>query len=243
MKTETLKFSPAQQETLVRRYLPLVHSVVRGMASQLPQHADLEELTSIGTTGLLAALERYREDQRHTFEGYAILRIRGAILDEMRRMDAMPRTARQKLRKLQAAVNELEQDLGRTPTDLEIQKFLGISQKEYLKLQRQTQSYHFFSLDAPVAEESETAGSFHELIADEAQPQGFERMEQAETVAIMVEKMKTLPERQQKILALYYHEGLRLSEIAEMFQVTEARICQLHTKALQSLRASINPEA
>lgn len=243
MKSETLISPSSNPETLVNRYLPLVNRVVRGMASQLPQHADLEELKSIGVTGLLAALERYSAEQAKTFEGYAVLRIRGAILDELRRMDVMPRTARQKLRKLQDAVGTLEQKLGRAPTDAEIQQHLGISKQAFAKLRRQTRSFQFFSLDAQVSEDSEGGGSYHDLIADETQPQGFERLEQAETVDQLVEKMRELPERQQKILALYYHEGLRLSEIAELFEVTEARICQLHTKALQTLRQLIDPES
>ncbi len=224
------------QAALVEQFLPLVHAVVGGMRNQLPQHADLEELASVGVTGLMAAIEKFDPEQRNTFEGYAVLRIRGAILDELRRMDAMPRTARHKWRKLQGVVADLEQRKGRAPTEEEVRVELGLTPKEFSKFQRQTHNLSFFSLDGGAIDGDEDAGNFHDLIADENQPIGSDLAEHKEQLALLADFLEALPERQQKVLALYYHEGLRLSEIAEIFAVTEARICQIHTKALGSLR-------
>ncbi len=195
---------------LAERYLPLVDRVVGSMRKHLPAHADLEELRSVGVLGLMQAVQRYTEEQAKTFEGYAVLRIRGAILDELRRMDWMPRTARHKLRGLREEEEKLEQRLGRAPTEEELRTSLELDVKEYWKLKRETQTMRFTSLDgSPLGEESE-AKNLHEVIADDTQKLGSDVLEDREAVEEMVRQMEALPERARSVLVMYYKEGMRL---------------------------------
>lgn len=244
MKTDTKSNTKERRAAAerVRQYWPLVKKVVNGMRGQLPGHADLEELESVGTYGLAQALEKYDATQGATFEGYARLRIRGAILDELRRMDALPRTARRKLRDMNGVVGEMEQELGRTPTDEELRGRMGLDGEEFARLRRQTENRQVISLDRAVETADSEGVNLHERIADEAQETGLAVVERQEQLRQMVAHLEALPERMRKVVALYYHEGLLLSEIAAVFGVTEARICQIHTQALQLLRKSLRAE-
>lgn len=220
---------------LMKRYYPLVKNVVRAMARHLPACADTEELESVGVTGLVAAVQRYDSSKSETFEGYASMRIRGAVLDELRRMDRMPRTARQKVRRLQAAVEELEQKLGRTPTDLELRESMGLSVKEFDRLRRSAQKVSVVSLDASADSQHDDSVNLHDAIPDRDSPSAEETLERMEMRELVASKIRCLPARQQKVLAMYYFEELRLADIAEIFGVSEARICQIHTQAVNSL--------
>jgi RNA polymerase sigma factor for flagellar operon FliA len=240
LPTENAPFDGPTQEALILRYLPLVRTVANSMLAQLPRCADGEELRSVGLNGLIQAIQKFDPSQRKTFESYAAMRIRGAILDELRRLDWMPRTARSKARWLQAEVARLEQQLGRVPTDAEIRDHLGLDQKAFDRLQRQTRQLQFIPLDKPVSQDEGDGGDLHEAIADESQTLSSEDLEKSELAEIMVDKLETLPERQRQVLAMYYFENMRLAEIAAVFGVTEARICQIHTQALGSLRKYLN---
>lgn len=204
------------------------------MLKFLPSHADREELESIGLTGLIRALDRYDHHRAETFPAYACLRIRGAILDELRRMDPLPRSGRSKLRKLEACVQRLELELGRTPRDQEIADALELTLGELEQLRHKARRTETVSLDAPApgAENS----NLHETIANPEDKPVYRDLEYREQVEQLLEHIKALPERQQRILAMYYNQGLRLVDIAEAFGVTEARICQIHGQALACLR-------
>ena len=224
------------RSALLGRHYPIVQSVVNSMRYSLPTYADLEELHSVGVTGLVAAVKRYDPSQLNTFEGYVALRVRGAILDELRRMDWMPRTVRSKTRKLKHACDTLEQRLGRSPTEIELQQELGMSSDQFRQLRAKSNPIHFISLDAPTTSENETECNLHEAISDETQNHLIENVEKKELAKLVFEKIQTLPTRQKQVLAMYYHENMRLSEIATAFGVTEARICQIHTQAISTLR-------
>ncbi len=228
-------FCEGDRQELMERYYPLVRSVVNSMRCYLPPCADLDELHSVGVTGLVSAVGRYDPAQAPTFEGYAALRIRGAILDELRRMDWMPRASRNKARQLAKAVETLEQKHGRAPTENEIREHMGLNLSEFRRLQIKVRPVSFISLDGPVNTDSEGV-DLHEAIPDEHAENCRERIEKSELFKLVSEKIQLLNERQRKVLALYYFEGMRLSEIAEIYGVTEARICQIHTQALGILR-------
>ncbi|MGJ3244442.1 MAG: sigma-70 family RNA polymerase sigma factor [Opitutales bacterium] len=234
------RLDPPTQEALILRYLPLVRSVVNGMLAQLPRCADGEELRSVGLNGLIQAIQKFDPSQRKTFEGYAAMRIRGAILDELRRLDWMPRTARSKSRWLQGEVANLEQSLGRVPTDAEIRRHLEMDGKTFDRLKKQTRQLQFIPLDKPVTQAEGEGSDLHEAIPDESQGLSSEELEKSELADLMVEQMESLPERQRQVLAMYYFENMRLAEIAAVFGVTEARVCQIHTQALGSLRKYLN---
>ncbi len=221
---------------LMVRYLPLVDSIVRSMMTQFPPHADAEELRSVGLGGLISAVLRYNPEQAATFTGYLAVRIRGAILDELRRLDWMPRTARAKFRQLQKTVDTLEQNLGRAPSEAELCHSLEISAKALAKLQQTTQTLRFISLNAGPNTEEDNDLSLEETIADEAQPPCHQHVEKKELSGALYEKLQHLSERQKQILCLHYYEGQRLAEIATTMGVSEARICQIHVQSLAKLR-------
>lgn len=239
---KTLSSIPeAHRQELLQEHYPLVRLVANSMSQSLPSHVDRDELHSVGVGGLMAAVDRYDAQKADTFKSYACLRIKGAILDELRRLDTLPRTRRAQQRALQQAVTKLEQQLGRTPTDAELAEHLHLSATELGTLRRKTQATQVVSLDEPG--DHDHSLNWHECVADERETPVNERLEHREKLETMANAIGALPERQQKILALYYDEGLLLSEIASLFEVSEARICQLHTQALRKLRAILGAAA
>ncbi len=226
-----------RQCKLVEKHYPQVRAVVMQMRHCLPACADLDELQSVGLTGLIAAVRRFDPSQTKTFEAYAAMRIRGAILDELRRLDWMPRSARQSARKLRRTVDTLEQTLGRVPTSEETREKLGLNRLDFDKLQLRVQPVRFLPLDKPMERDSgSNALDLHECIADENTPPTHKRLENEEMLVALASTLKMLPERHRQVVVLYYFQGRRLAEIAEVFKVTEARVCQIHGQALQLLR-------
>jgi len=222
---------------LLKQLYPLVAVVVRRIARYLPQHVDTDDLHSVGIQGLISAIRRYDPTQGNTFEAYAMLRIRGAILDELRWLDSMTRTARAKSRKFGKVVQELEQHLGRAPAAEEIRLEMGLSVKKFNCLKARVKPYCFMSLDASLASSDDNEGcTLHEILFDTSQELGHDRMQNEETKALIAKRVSLLPSRQKNILAMYYFEEKSLSEIARIYEVSEARICQIHTQALDTLR-------
>lgn len=238
----TDKPAGVDKRALLEEHYPLVKSVVRTMMVHLPNCADAEELESVGVFGLIAAVDKYDESQRKTFRGYAALRIRGAILDELRRMDTLPRTRRAKVRRLQVTVETLEQRLGRVPSDNELADEMGMTLKELRRYQSKAQTVVTFSLDNTQNDEGEPS-NLHEAIADESNLPCLEKMEHKESVHMLTAAFAKLPERQQEVVRLYYYEEKRLADIARLFQVSEARICQIHNQALKKMRHSFKHAA
>ncbi len=228
----------AQECALVEKHYPQVRAVVSQMRHNLPSCADLDELHSVGLTGLIAAVRRFDPTQTKTFEAYAAMRIRGAILDELRRLDWMPRSARHSARELRKTVDNLEQNLGRAPTVEETREKLGLNRIDFDKLQLRTQPVRFLPLDKPMERDNGqgAALNLHDCIADENTLPTHTVLEHEETLQALMGTIKLLPERHRQVLLLYYFHNRRLSEIAEVFKVTEARVCQIHGQALQLLR-------
>ncbi len=222
---------------LIERYLPLVRNVVDRIKINLPQHVDADDLYSVGITGLIAAVRKYDPEQGNTFAGYATMRIRGAILDELRRMDWCPRRARAKARKLKEAIATLEQQVGRPATDEEIRQSLGLTPKEYAKWLEESKPVCFVAIDQTSEQEETEGASLHEVIADDNNVLASERMEKEELLQILSQRIEQLPDIPKKILAMYYFENMRLAEIAAVFGLTESRICQIHAQTVLSLRS------
>ncbi|MFA5256879.1 MAG: FliA/WhiG family RNA polymerase sigma factor [Opitutales bacterium] len=228
--------SARAEPELIELYLPLVRKVVMSLARHLPPQVDVDDLHSVGTIGLIAAVRRFDSAQEKTFEAYAVMRIRGAVLDELRRLDSLPRTARAKARNLQATTSRLEQSLGREPSEFEISDALGMNICELRHLKLQVRPMNFISLDNRQSAGSDQEADLHEAIADENQETGSIHCEQNEMIKILHDKIELLGERQRRILAMIYFENMRLSEIAEVFGVTEARVCQIRSQAIANLR-------
>ncbi len=225
------------QKDLIERYLPLIRNVVGRIKLNLPSHIDADDLYSVGVTGLIAAVRKYDPEQGSTFPAYASMRIRGAILDELRRMDWCPRRARARARKMKAAINVIEQRLGRVAKEEEIRMDLGLTEKEFAKWMMDARPVTFIAIDQRSESEESAGPSLHELLADENDVTGRERLEQREMIEMMTQRIKELPDIPRKILAMYYFENMRLAEIAVVFGLTESRICQIHSQAILGLRA------
>jgi RNA polymerase sigma factor for flagellar operon FliA len=227
------------EKDLIERFLPLVRNVVDRIKLNLPPHVDADDLYSVGITGLIAAVKKYDPAQGHTFAAYATTRIRGSILDELRRMDWCPRRARAKARKLKEAIIEVEQRLGRAATEEEVRTHLGLSAKEYAKWMEEAKPVCFVNIDATTDHEDSDGASLHELIADESDVSVRDRMEKDELMKLVSQRIEELPDIPKKILSMYYFENMRLAEIATVFSLTESRICQIHAQTVLGLRAYI----
>jgi RNA polymerase sigma factor for flagellar operon FliA len=228
--------SAVDEKDLIERYLPLVRNVVDRVKLNVPAHVDADDLYSVGVTGLIAAVRKFDPNQGSTFASYAAMRIRGAILDELRRMDWCPRRARARSRKLKSAINDVEQKVGRAATDSEVCAALGISPKEYEKWVEEAKPVTFIAIDQNAEGEEGEGASLHELLADEADKTGRDGMEKAELLQLLTQRIAELPDIPKKILAMYYFENMRLAEIAAVFGLTESRICQIHAQTILGLR-------
>jgi RNA polymerase sigma factor for flagellar operon FliA len=234
---QRIKPGSALEAELVEQYLPLVKTVVSRLAMTLPPHVDGEDLYSAGLTGLLSAVRQYDPNAGTAFETYARLRIRGAVFDELRRMDWVPRSVHAKARKVQAVMQKIEQLKGRTATDEEMAEAFNISATEYRQWLEEIRPATFLCLDAAFNSEFDDCVSQYESLPDPRQENPLEGTFRREVAGLIVERLKQLPEMQRKVLALYYFEDMRLREIAEAFGLTESRICQIHAQAISAIKS------
>lgn len=225
------------EDQIVQTHLPLVKTVVGRLAMTLPPHVDGEDLHSAGLMGLLNAVRQYDPKAGTSFETYARLRIRGAVLDELRRMDWVPRSVHTKARKVQGVMREIEQAKGRVPTEQEMAQGLKISVEEYQEWLEEIRPATFVCLDATYTNDGEDSNSQYECFADMRQENPVDGAFRQELSVLIAERINQLPEMQRKVLALYYYEDLRLREIAEAFGLTESRICQIHSQAILSIKS------
>jgi RNA polymerase sigma factor for flagellar operon FliA len=231
--------SPDGEKDFVEMHLPLVKTVVGRLRLTLPATLDMEDLYSVGVTGLMSAAKRYDPARNTAFAAFASQHIRGAVLDELRRMDYMPRGAREKAHKVTEAINRIEQRTQQPATPAEICAELGVSEEEYEALLNDVRPASFLPLDGEVFSDNAEDVSLHDIIPDESQPHAGEQLEKKELMQLVMARIQQLPDMPRKILAMYYFEDLRLSEIAAAFGLTEGRISQIHTQTVLSLRAFI----
>lgn len=225
---------------VIENYLPLVKSIVARMRIYFSSHVDMEDIYSVGVSGLISAVQKFDASKGKSFAAYAALRIRGSILDELRRIDWMPRASRANAKKLRRTIEELEAEHSRAVTEEEIRKELGMTEYEYAQLLDQVRPISFVPLDDSPGGEDGEGPSMQEAISDVTQLDAREKTENREMVEILRERIEQLPETPRKVLCMYYFEGMRLAEIAAVFGLTEARICQIHTQAVISLRSYLN---
>ncbi|MNK70708.1 RNA polymerase sigma factor FliA [compost metagenome] len=229
----------AAREQLILQYAPLVRYVVGRMAVTLPATVDQEDLNGYGVIGLIHAIERFSPERGVKFETFAITRIRGAIIDELRSQDWVPRSVRARGRELSAVISQLEGTLGRHATEPEIAQAMGISNDELAGMMRAATS-PFLSLDelVQVGDDGQSLSWVDTMMDDRPGPSA--QLEDREFREQLASAIDALPPREKQLLALYYHEGLTLKEIGQVLGVTESRVCQLHTQAALRLRTAIN---
>ena len=223
---------------LVRQYLPLLKSIVGKMIINFPQTVDRESVYTIGLLGLISASQTYSKMNSPGFGAYAGIRIKGALLDELRRIDWLPRTVRTRIKDFRQKLTRCEEKLGRSLSDEEICNYLHIAQQELVELKRLAKPFVFIPLElnCDSKEYNEKFYSLEEKIADTTQSTGLEICEKNEIKQMLKTFLTELPKTTQQLLALHYNEGLCLSEIALVFNLSESRVCQIHAEAIGKLR-------
>ena len=228
--------SPQIREKLILEYAPLVKLVAGRLSMYLGYNVEYEDLVSYGIFGLIDAIDKFDYTKAVKFETYASLRIRGAILDQIRKMDWIPRTIRQRQKQIDQVMRQVESETGRAATDEEIALGLGISNEEYLEWQSKMKITNVVSLNEFLEQGSEvpnpTSGSRHFIMPEEA-------VEQEEIKKVLAEALLLLTQKERKVIELYYYEELTLKEISYVLEVTESRVSQLHTKALQKMKTKL----
>jgi len=232
------------RERLVVAYSPLVKYVSGRMASGLPAHVDEADLISYGLVGLISAISRFELEREIKFETYAITRIKGAIIDELRSLDWVPRSVRARARTIERANAKLEHKLQRAPTDEEMSAALDMTVQEFQDALLQISNSTVAALDElwTVSDASGDQVSLLDTLQDPNAMDPAAAMDQTDLKDRMADAIARLPEREKLVIALYYYENLTLREIGEVLGVTESRISQLHTKAVLRLRGRLTDE-
>lgn len=231
---------PAIRDAFIRQYAPLVKYVAGKVAASMPNTVEFEDLVGFGVFGLLDAIEKFDPDKNVKFKTYAVTRIRGAIFDELRSIDWVPRSVRQKTKEIEDAVVNLEAKLGRPASDQEIASSLGVTEDDFMKTMLKISSTSVLSLnDVWYSGDDADKISIGESIESPSSMNPDATVEREEVKRVIVQALSELPEKEKKVLVLYYYEDLTLKEIGQVLDVTESRVSQLHTKAILRLRAKL----
>lgn len=231
---------PKIRDAFVKQYAPLVKYVAGKVAMGMPHNVEFDDLVGFGVFGLIDAINKFDPEKHVKFKTYAVTRIRGAIFDELRSIDWVPRSVRQKAREIEDTVQRLEAALGRSATDQEIAADMGMNIEEYHKAMLKVSGTSIMSLNDVwyTGEENDKVS----IVDSIESPQSLNPdiiVEKEEIKKVIVEAINELPEKEKKVLVLYYYEDLTLKEIGKVLEVTESRISQLHTKAITRLRAKL----
>ena len=234
--------TPNVRERLILHYSPLVKFVAGRVAAGLPQNIEQTDLVSYGIFGLIDAIDKFDPGRGFKFETYAISRIKGAIIDELRSIDWVPRSVRAKARAIERAFSKLENELRRSPEDSEVAAELDMTEAELAHTLSQISLTGLVALDELLAaSSSDRTGSatFGDTISDR-QHDPVEAFETDEMKHLLADAINRMPDRERLVLTLYYYEGLTLAEIGDILGVTESRVCQIHTKAILQLRGRLS---
>jgi RNA polymerase sigma factor for flagellar operon FliA len=225
-----------EKERIIEEFVPVIKALALKVAKGINDETLIEDLISAGVLGLLEAVNKYEPEKGIKLKTYAYLRIRGAMIDELRARDYFPRSARGKARKIERVIRELEGQLGRLPEEEEVAAYLEMEKEEYLEMLREFGNLSIVSIDEIAELTEEDRERILRYIMEEGEnPETI--LEIREMERIIAEEFEKLPERQKLVLSLYYKDDLNMKEIAQVVGVTEARICQIHTQAILNLRA------
>jgi len=224
------------REGLILHYSPLVKFVAGRLRAGLPKSVDASDLASYGTFGLIDAIDKFEPERGYKFETYAVNRIKGAILDELRALDWVPRSVRARAREIQRTLGDLEHQLQRTPTEEELAAAMDLPVDTLRDQLGEIATLGFVALDELLSPAERESGSVGDLVADPRATDPSGSYEKEETRYLLADSINRLPERERLVVTLYYYEGLTLAEIGVILNVTESRVCQIHTKAVMSMR-------
>ena len=237
---EDMVINPENREAIILEYAPMIKYVASRIALRLPPHIEVDDLISVGVLGLMDAIGKYDPNRGAKFKPYAEFRVRGAILDELRSMDWVPRSVRQKATSVDAVVQKLQAKLGRPPSDEEVAKEMGVSLDEFFRTLNQTQSIPILSLeDLGIAKESGEQKSLLDCLAGKSDSAPQPQLRLNELKEIIAKSIDTLPEKERLMISLYYYEELTMKEIGEILSITESRVSQIHSKAVFRLRTKL----
>ncbi len=232
---------PRIRDFFIRQYAPLVKYVAGKVAIGMPNNVEFDDLVGFGVFGLFDAIEKFDPNKHVKFKTYAVTRIRGSIFDELRSIDWVPRSVRQKTREVEESIRKLEASLGRAATDREIAREMRVDIKEFQQIMLKISGTSVLSLNEVwyTGDENDKIS----IVESIESPSTFNPdtiVEKEEIKRVIVEAINELPEKEKKVLILYYYEDLTLKEIGEVLEVTESRISQLHTKAIIRLRSKLS---
>jgi RNA polymerase sigma factor for flagellar operon FliA len=223
-------------EQRIKDYAPLVRRMAHHLAAKLPSSVQIDDLVQSGLIGLMDAATRFEASQGNQFETYAVQRIRGAMLDELRQNDWLPRSLRKSLRQIENAINKLEQRHGRAPTEGELAQEMGLPLGDYQTMLQDAKGYQLIHF-GDFANDDEDDYLERHLPDNRANP--LERIQDERFRAALVKAIEALPEREKLLMGLYYEQDMNFREIAEIMEVSESRICQLHSQAVARLRGRL----
>ncbi len=235
-KQYTKSHDPTVKEQIIMQYANLVKFVAGRMMISLPPSVEIDDLESAGIMGLIDAVDRFDPKYGVKFESYAIPRIKGSMLDELRKLDWVPRSIRSKTRELEKVIHKIEGEKGGPATDEEISRRLIISLEDYFNLLKEVSAVSLMSLDGIIYNEEGGKGELHEVIEDKEEEEPDESLHREELKELIIGSIDDLLETERLVIALYYYEELTLKEIGQVLQLSESRISQIHTKTILSLR-------
>ena len=239
-QAEEIEITTENREEVIKRYSPMIKYVANRIAMRLPPHIEVDDLISVGVLGLMDAISKYDSSRGAKFKTYAEFRVRGAILDELRAMDWVPRSIRQKASNVDKVVQTLQAKLSRSPEDEEVAKEMGISLDQFHDTLNETKSIPIFSLeDLGIAKESGEQQSLLDCLAGKADADPQTQIRLIELKEIIAKAIDALPEKERLMVSLYYYEELTMKEIGAVLEITESRVSQIHSKAVYRLRTKL----
>ena len=237
---EEIEITTENREEVIKRYSPMIKYVANRIAMRLPPHIEVDDLISVGVLGLMDAITKYDSSRGAKFKTYAEFRVRGAILDELRAMDWVPRSIRQKASNVDKVVQSLQAKLSRAPEDEEVAKEMGLSLGQFHDTLNETKSIPIFSLeDLGIAKESGEQQSLLDCLAGKADADPQTQIRLIELKEIIAKAIDALPEKERLMVSLYYYEELTMKEIGAVLEITESRVSQIHSKAVYRLRTKL----
>lgn len=242
LKDYKCKIDHKLKDQIIVEYAPLVKFIAQKIASRLPANIELDDLISCGVIGLMDAISKFDPTRDNKFKTYAEFRIRGAILDELRAQDWVPRSVREKSKVVEKAYAKLECELGRPATDEEMCYELKVSMEEFHDLIKQSKSVSLLNIDDAVAFSNGDKKLMVNLMDDRRALNPYSAVNYKNTQQVIKDAIKALPEKQRLVLSLYYYEDLNLKEIAQVLDVTESRVSQLHTQAILKIKARLRKD-